>query len=51
MAGFFSYKVLNFLVYEGSSINTQIANTVKFITELLDVLFTFDKVSVLNGAE
>lgn len=51
MAGFFSYKVLNFLVYEGSSINTQIANTVKFMTELLDVLFTFDKVSVLNGAE
>lgn len=30
--------------------NTQITNTVKFMTELLDVLFTFDKVS-LNGAE
>ena len=25
--------------------NTQITNTVKFMTELLDVLFTFDKVS------
>lgn len=39
------------MVYEGSSMNTQIANTVKFLTELLDTLFAFDEVSVLNGAE
>lgn len=47
----FNHKVVGFLVCEHSFINIQVANTVKFMTELPDVFITFDKMSMLNGPD